>query len=156
VARPKRSSKTLQKAEQREAGLQSISSDLDLGNGLTLETYSALIQTLRLEVAAYNAALSNIDDLTRQIRSTEQKLRDLSEQMLLGVAAKYGKNSREYGKAGGVPKSEYRRATQKKTAAPSGDLLQPSVRSTSINETAVESVNENGNGNGNGLVAKVN
>ncbi len=108
MARPKRSSATLQRAEKREAGLQSISPILDLGNGLTLETYSDLIETLRTQIATYNSALSTLDDQSRQIKETEQQLRNLSEQMLLGVAAKYGKSSGEYGKAGGVPKSERR------------------------------------------------
>jgi len=36
----------------------------------------------------------------------EKSLGDLADQMLIGVAFKYGKNSREYEMAGGVRKSE--------------------------------------------------
>ncbi len=87
MARSKRSSATLQKAEKREASLQSISPTLDLEHGLTLAAYSTLIETLRLQIATYNSALSQVDALSRQVKDTEQQLRNLSEQMLLGVAA---------------------------------------------------------------------
>jgi hypothetical protein len=137
---------TLQKAEKREAGLQSISLILDLGNGLTLETYSMLIGSLRTQLADYNSALSNLDDLARQIKDKEQQLRNLSEQMLLGVAAKYGKDSGEYGKAGGVRKSERRRATRKQAPASGVETLQPLVIAAPTNGKASESVNSNGNG----------
>lgn len=143
MARPKRSSATLQKAEQREAGLQSISPTLDLGNALTLETYSDLINTLRSQIADYNSALANLDDQSRQIKDTELKLRNLSEQMLLGVAAKYGKDSREYGKAGGVPKGERRRPTQKKSGAMAGVTLQPFA----INQLTNGQTSDSSNGN---------
>jgi len=35
-----------------------------------------------------------------------KKLSDLTDRMLIGIAFKYGKDSREYGMAGGVRKSE--------------------------------------------------
>lgn len=123
MPRPKRSSPTLQNAEQREASLQSISLELDLGNNLTIRSYSSLIDTLRAKLANYNSTLSDLDDQARQIKDVEKQLRNLSEQMLLGVAAKYGKNSSEYGKAGGVPKSERRRPTRKQSTAASNAEL---------------------------------
>ena len=159
MARPKRSSVILQKAEQRQAGLQSIAPALDLGNQLTLDTYSTLIETLRSQVATYNRALSAIDDQSRQIKETEQHLRNLSEQMLLGVAAKYGKDSREYGKAGGVPKSERRRPIRKTTAQPtvqptvqpatptSSEPTQPAIAPATPEKT-FEVISGNGYGNG--------
>lgn len=142
MPRPKRSSVTLQKAEKRQAGLQSIAPTLDLGNDLTVAAYSTLIETLRSQIATYNSALSTLDDQSRQIRELEQQLRDLSEQMLLGVAAKYGKNSREYGMAGGVPKSERRRPTRKRTIDNGSEPLQSLVIATSTNGTTSEPVYE--------------
>ena len=155
MARPKRSSVVLQKAEKREAGLQSISDNLDLGNDLTLETYSQRLQALRSQIFAYNSTLSTLDDLSRDIKGEEQALRDLSEQMLLGVAAKYGKNSGEYGKAGGIPKSERRRPTRKKIEP----VAEPSQATAAkpMNEEAFKIMSEpkatNGNGNGKVLVS---
>jgi hypothetical protein len=140
----------LQRAEKREASLQSISSALDLGNGLTLEAYSVLIQTLRTQIAVYNSALSDLDDLSRQIKDTEQQLRNLSEQMLLGVGAKYGKDSGEYGKAGGVPKSERRRRARKPATENSGEGLNSFAIAARANDKTADTMNGNGSSNGNG------
>jgi uncharacterized protein YoxC len=141
MARLKRSSRTLQKAEKREAGLQSISPTLDLGNQLTLAKYADLIQSLRSQIATYNSDLSSLDDLSRQIKDAEQQMRNLSEQMLLGVAAKYGKDSGEYGKAGGVLKSEHRRPARKNAADSNGELLTAMVVPTAIKTTGAEPMN---------------
>ena len=85
--------------------------------------------------------LSSLDDLSRQIKDTEYQMRDLSEQMLLGVAAKYGKNSGEYGKVGGVLKSEYRRSVRKNAAESKDELLTAMVTPTTPEEKASASVN---------------
>lgn len=146
MARPKRSSVILQKAENRQAGLQSIDPSLDLGNNLTLKTYSTLIEILRSQLAAYNRALSILDDQARQIKDAEQDLRSLSEQMLLGVAAKYGKDSREYGQAGGVPKSERRRPVRQKATKNSSELLQLIALASETNREMTEPITSNGNG----------
>lgn len=115
MARQKRGSPILVQAEQRAAGLTTIDPNLTLSDELTLSNYSKLIQKLRTQIDTYNATLSTLDELTRDIKATETLLRDRSERMLAGVAAKYGKNSNEYGKAGGTLKSERRRSTKKKT-----------------------------------------
>jgi hypothetical protein len=146
MTRPKRSSVILQKAEKRQAGLQSIDPLLNLGNQLTLDSYSILIETLRSQIATYNRTLSSLDDQSRQLKETEQQLRNLTEQMLLGVAAKYGKNSREYGKAGGIPKSERRRPVRK-TTQPNSETQQPAI-AASENPAEPTSLTSNGNGNG--------
>lgn len=143
MARQKRSSAILQKAEKRQAGMQAIDPTLDLGNHLTLKTYVTLIETLRAQVAIYNSTLSTLDGQCLQIKDTELQLRRLSEQMLLGVAAKYGKDSREYGQAGGVPTSERRRPTQKKKI--SSKALHP-LGMPSTNEKVSEAVTGNGSG----------
>jgi hypothetical protein len=117
MARPKRTSKDLQRAEQREAGLRSIDENLDLGNGLTLKAYSKKIQDLRAKIALNNTTVTTLDDLSRQIKQKEKALRQLSEKMLLATGAKFGTDSREYGQAGGTPRSERRRPVRKKRPA---------------------------------------
>jgi hypothetical protein len=47
-----------------------------------------------------------IESSQTEIKELERSLGDLSEQMLIGVAFKYSKDSREYEMAGGVRKSE--------------------------------------------------
>jgi hypothetical protein len=65
-----------------------------------------LIEQLRTKIDAYNTALSVIDSSQTEIEELEKSLGDLSEKMLIGVAFKYGKDSREYEMAGGVRKSD--------------------------------------------------
>jgi hypothetical protein len=117
VARKKRTSKTLDKAQQRAAGLSSISSTLDLGNALTLAAYNAEIAATKTSLDAYNAALSAVDATYNTLQEAEGGLAALTERMLAGVAAKYGKDSNEYEMAGGTRKSERKRPTRKPPAA---------------------------------------
>ena len=109
MARRKRTSVVLEKAVRRAAGINSIDPSLDLGNGLTLSTFSTLIETMRSKENAYNSALSSLDKLYREMLETEDKLGDMTEHMLMGVGTRYGKSSVEYGMAGGVPKSQRRK-----------------------------------------------
>ncbi|UBF25969.1 hypothetical protein K9N68_31270 [Kovacikia minuta CCNUW1] len=117
MARRKKVSRVLEKAQQREASLRSISSQLDLGNGLTLDTYSSRLQDLQSLVSNYNTTLSLLDKLSDDIATMEQEVRDLSEKMLMGVGVKYGKSSQEYGMAGGVPKNKRRRSTSQQSSS---------------------------------------
>lgn len=117
MARRKKSSATLEKSERRAAGLKSIDGKLDLGNDLSLDNFSTLIDKMRSQLEDYNSALSTIDKLYNGVLETERELADLSEHMLLGVASKYGKSSNEYEMAGGVRKSDRRRARRGVQAA---------------------------------------
>lgn len=109
MARRKKSSKVLERAERRIASLRSISSTLNVGEGLTIEVYTQQIEDVRTKLAAYNTALSVVDQAYNATLQSEQVLADLSEHMLLGVATKYGKSSDEYEMAGGVRKTDRKR-----------------------------------------------
>jgi DNA repair ATPase RecN len=111
MTRRKKVSRVLEKGQQREASLRSISPQLDLGSGLTLNAYSNRLQNLQNLISTYNTTLSLLDKLADDIANEEQDVRDYSEQMLMGVAVKYGKSSQEYGMAGGVRKNKRRRPT---------------------------------------------
>jgi uncharacterized protein YukE len=113
MARLKRSSKVVDKAEKRLAGLVTISPELDLGQGLTAQTFSAEIEKLRQRLTGYNSTLAAVDAANNEILAAEKELADLSEQMLIAVAYKYGKNSSEYTMAGGVAKTRRKRAVRK-------------------------------------------
>jgi hypothetical protein len=141
MARPKRSSIVLTNAEQREAGLRSISDTLDLGNGLNLSSYNRRIHALREKVSTYNTSIAAIDDLARDIKALEKDLREASEQMLLGVGAVYGKDSREYGKAGGVRRSERKRSLKKNPANTPSVTKTTSETVTSSEPDAIDSNN---------------
>ncbi|MEH2409124.1 hypothetical protein [Nostoc sp.] len=50
-----------------------------------------------------------MDKTQNTLEDTERALNTYSEHILLSVASRYGKNSDEYGMAGGTRKSDYRR-----------------------------------------------
>ncbi|MEH1830331.1 MAG: hypothetical protein V7L22_34170 [Nostoc sp.] len=135
MARKKRSSPMLQKAVRRAAGMNSIDPNLDVGNGLTLSAFSALIETMRTKENAYNTALSNLDKLYSEMLQTESELGDMTEHMLMGVGTRYGKSSIEYGMAGGVPKTQRHKRLRGKS--PTTISQQPSF---------VADISSNGNG----------
>jgi hypothetical protein len=82
---------------------------LDFNNGFTLALFSDKTDVLRQLIAEYNRILSTLDALLIDIVAAEKDLGDISDHMLVNVAAKYGKNSNEYKMAGGVRKVERKR-----------------------------------------------
>ncbi len=113
MSRPKRGSKVIDKAQRRIASLKSISPALDLGNGVTIDSFAAAIKTTQDKLEAYNSSLSTVDLTQGALEVAEKSLMELTEHMLLSVAAKYGKNSDEYKMAGGVRRSERKRPVRK-------------------------------------------
>lgn len=112
MARHKRDSRILSKAEMRLASVKSISPTLNVGDSLTVKDYTDRIESLRQSLEAYNTTLSTIDVLLTQITENERDLADYSEKILLGVAYKFGKNSHEYQMAGGTRKSDRKRTVR--------------------------------------------
>ena len=118
MSRPKRGSKVLDRAQRRIAALKSISPTLDLGNGVTIDSFAAVIKTTQDKLETYNSSLSTVDLTQGALEVAEKSLMQLTEHMLLSVAAKYGKNSDEYKMAGGVRRSDRKRpARQAKQGA---------------------------------------
>jgi hypothetical protein len=150
MARPKRTSAALTKAEQRAAGMRSIDPELDLGNGLTLQSYNRKIDNLRSHLTLYTTALAQTDDLTRKITTLEAELNQTSEQMLLSIGGRYGKSSSEYGQAGGIPRGERRRKTAKSIAPATPTEPTPATpmptEPTSFTMNGKDTVTTNGNG----------
>lgn len=114
MARKKRTSAISGKAKTRLAGLKSIDPALDLGNGMTVAAFEAVITQTDDSVHDYNTTLSSLDDKLNTISGNERTLTDWYERMLLGVGTRYGKNSSEYEMAGGTRKSERKRASKPK------------------------------------------
>ena len=99
-------SRALKVAELRASGLTAINPDIDFGGQRSLTHMNTQIELLRDKLNAYNTALVAVDTLRLEIRSLEKDLGNLAEQMLIGVAFQYGKNSSEYQMAGGVRKQD--------------------------------------------------
>jgi HAMP domain-containing protein len=106
MTRQKSTSRILKKAELRTSGLKAIDPNMDFGDTRNLQNMTQLIELLRTKIDAYNTALAVIDSSKTEITELEKNLGELTEKMLIGVAFKYGKDSREYEMAGGVRKSE--------------------------------------------------
>jgi hypothetical protein len=74
--------------------------------------YERMINKFQEKLEIYNSLLATLDALRIEIRVDESTLKDVSEQMLMAVACKFGKDSFEYAKAGGVRKSDRKRPTR--------------------------------------------
>lgn len=92
-------------ANQRLAGMKSIDPELDLGNGLTILSYQTAVSETEALVSMYNSHKATLGEIRNQLAEKQKALNDLSERMLIGVGAKFGKNSNQYQKAGGTKKS---------------------------------------------------
>lgn len=103
----------LEKAKVRLDGIQSIDTVLDLGTGLSAKSYGQKIVALQQKISTYNSSLAAIDALRSQIVAAKKDLSDYSEQMLMSIGGRFGKNSYEYEKAGGVRKSERKRPNRR-------------------------------------------
>jgi hypothetical protein len=135
MSRKKRTSRVLEKAELRSSGLKAIDVNLDLGDVCNLKNMTGLIEKLRAKIDALNTALIVVDSSRAEIEELEQSLGSLSEKMLMGVAFKYGKDSREYEMAGGVRTSE--RIRRSRLSRLKNLTHQASGESTQVNKTVV-------------------
>ncbi|MCF4968431.1 hypothetical protein [Nostoc sp. CMAA1605] len=106
MARKKRSSRILEKAEFRVAGLKAIDPNLTFDNTCNLQNLTQLINQFHNMLDDYNAAIAMIDSSKKKLDEMEKSLGQISDKMLMGVGFKYGKNSNEYEIAGGVRDSE--------------------------------------------------
>jgi hypothetical protein len=136
MARRKRNSGTLVRAERRIESLRSISTNLDFGNGLTLAAYVSIIDELRSKLAAYNTALSTIDKLADDVDAVEQAALEISEKMLMGVGSRYGRTSQEYEMAGGSRRKTSRRSKATSTSTPASSAFLASGTSNGASATA--------------------
>ncbi|HKP87425.1 MAG TPA: hypothetical protein VJZ26_15080 [Blastocatellia bacterium] len=119
MGRARRTSKVLEKAQLRSAGIKSIDPVLDLGNGLTAPSFDTTISDVQTKLTDYNQALASIDEKYNALIAAEKSLGDVSERMLAGVAARFGKDSAQYEQAGGVRKSERKAPARRDKTTPS-------------------------------------
>jgi hypothetical protein len=106
MTRRKRSSRILEKAEFRVAGLKAIDPNINFDDTYNLQNLTQLIYNFHNMLDEYNAAIAMIDSSRKKLDEMEKNLSQVSDKMLMGVGFKYGKNSNEYELAGGVRDSE--------------------------------------------------
>jgi hypothetical protein len=106
MPRRKRSSRILEKAEFRVAGLKAIDPNINFDDTYNLQNLTQLIDNFHNMLDDYNVAIAMIDSSRKKLDEMEKALSQVSDKMLTGVGFKYGKNSNEYELAGGVRDSE--------------------------------------------------
>ncbi|MGA9773877.1 MAG: hypothetical protein WBV94_32905 [Blastocatellia bacterium] len=118
MGRTRRSSKVVEKAQIRSAGIKTINPTLDLGGGLSITSFDTSIDDVQTKLSEYNQALASVDEKYNALVDSEKALSDMTERILAGVAARFGKNSTEYEQAGGVRKSERKARARKSESTP--------------------------------------
>ena len=108
----------LTSAITRISGVKSIAADLDLGNGLNVASYQTAITELEELIDTHVTQVAQLGELKNRILEKEKVLRDFSERMLIGVGAKYGKDSNQYQMAGGTKKSLKKKPKRPANPAP--------------------------------------
>ena len=86
--------------------LKTVDPKIDLGNDRNLASLSKQIEQLHTKLTDYNTTLSKLDATKLEIDEMERCMGDLLDQLMNGVSAKYGNDSREYEMAGGTRKSD--------------------------------------------------
>ncbi|MBC7796662.1 MAG: hypothetical protein H7Z37_07310 [Pyrinomonadaceae bacterium] len=111
----KSATRTMNDASVRLAGIKSIDQKIDFQNGISASIYANKINEVETAMEEYNTALAMADEKLNTFTAAELELREMNERVLISVAAKYGKDSDEYEKAGGTRKSERKRPAKKTT-----------------------------------------
>lgn len=109
----KTSSPAISEGEQKIAGMKAIDADLDLGSGVTVKSYENLLSNARKSLADYNASLAVSDGLLADFETKEKELKKFNAKVLPAGGLKYGKDSAEYEKLGGVRDSERKKPVRK-------------------------------------------
>jgi len=101
---------------QKLAGMKSISPTLDLGNGVSVETVEAVQAEANAALEDYNATLALGDEKLNIFIAKEKAVKAINKKILPAGGLKFGTDSNEYEKLGGVRDSE--RAKPTRTPAP--------------------------------------
>ena len=117
MARKKRTSRVLEIARQRLAGLKKITPKPELGN-ITVESYEAEVNGFTAEQDSYNGELAQLDERTNRLDARESQLADLNQRVLAAVKGQYGPDSSEFEQVGGTRRSDRKRPTRAPKAQP--------------------------------------
>jgi hypothetical protein len=118
MPRAQRTSRILDKGQLRILKLKAIDPYMSFGNDRSLSVLATQIEDLHTKLNEYNSTIASLDLAKQEIDQMEKKLGDLLDQMLNGVSAKYGNDSREYEMAGGTRKSDRVRKSAQSRSKP--------------------------------------
>ncbi|HEX8503254.1 MAG TPA: hypothetical protein VF659_21900 [Pyrinomonadaceae bacterium] len=114
MGRRKRDSAVLEQARSRLNALKGIDPALDLGNGLTVNAFEQVIDALGTKLDGYNQKLSEADEALFEVENNERTVKDLNSRFLAGIGARFGRNSVQYEKVGGIRTDDRKQPTRKK------------------------------------------
>lgn len=103
----------MKELEERIAGLKSINPALDLDNGVSIAELEAILEQGRAGIEDYNSTLSLADAKLNVVNANDKLIRAANKKILPAVGLKYGTDSDEYEKAGGVRESERKKTVKK-------------------------------------------
>ncbi len=106
MPRLQRTSRILDKGQLRIFKLRAVDSKMDFGSDRDLATLSKQIEQLHTKLNNYNTTIAKLDATKLEIDEMERRMGDLLDQLMNGVSAQYGNDSREYEMAGGTRKSD--------------------------------------------------
>jgi len=89
MARKKRSSRILEKAEFRVAGLKAIDPKLKFDDTYNLQNLAQLIEQFQKMLDDYNAAIAIVDSSKIKLDQMEKTLNQVSDKMLMGVGLNF-------------------------------------------------------------------
>ncbi|WP_417910604.1 hypothetical protein [Candidatus Electronema sp. PJ] len=107
MALPGKTSAVITYARERAARLKAINPALDLGNGLTIRGFEALIAAAQISLdICHSVQPAQLEEARRNFEAAETQLYLLTARMLAAVGEKYGQDSKEYEMAGGRQANE--------------------------------------------------
>lgn len=105
-------------AQDRLSGLMNIDPIIDLGNGLSAQSYQDKIEMTEAKLNAYVNAVAKADAARAMLIDAEKELSDFSDHIMRGVSVKFGMNSAEYVSVGGTRKKDRKRPIRKNMSSP--------------------------------------
>ena len=118
MARARKPSTAIVKAKTRIIGLNGITPNLDLGDGVSVASLTAQVATVAELEARHNALVSELGIVGSQLRAAERSLNTLSSRALTLVRGRCGADSDAYERVGGVRQSERKRTPRRPAGAP--------------------------------------
>jgi hypothetical protein len=107
-------------AQNRLQGIKQFEQSFNFGNGLNTDVYETKMNAVTNGILTYNGLLTSADGVGTQLDSDIHELSLLNTRLLNAIGSKYGYDSIEYEKAGGLRQSDIKRSKQK-TAAPTAN-----------------------------------
>lgn len=108
-------------AQDRLSGLMNIDPIIDLGNGLSAQSYQDKINVTETKLNAYVNAVAKADAARAMLKDSEKELSDFSDHIMRGVSVMFGLDSAEYVSVGGTRKKDRKRPIRKNMSSPVSD-----------------------------------